>query len=55
MSGPVTTGRTDLSRDEGVPGPRPRCGHGYYGAYLLGPDGNKIHAVYRGDIPPDRH
>lgn len=38
-------------RDEGAPGPRPRYGQGYYGAYLRDPDGNKIHAVYRGDIP----
>lgn len=42
-------------RDEGAPGPRPRYGHGYYGAYLRDPDGNKIHVVYRGDIPPDWH
>jgi len=40
-------------RDEGAPGPRPRYGHGYYGAYLRDPDSNKIHVVYRGDIPPD--
>lgn len=37
-------------RDEGAPGPRPRYGQGYYGAYLRDPDGNKIHVVYRGDI-----
>ncbi|TBV16221.1 VOC family protein [Stutzerimonas kirkiae] len=37
--------------DEGPPGPRPRYGAGYYGAYLRDPDGNKIHIVYRGDIP----
>lgn len=34
----------------GNPGTRPRYGDGYYGAYLLDPDGNKIHIVYRGDI-----
>ena len=34
----------------GDPGPRPKYGKGYYGAYLLDPDGNKIHIVYRGDI-----
>src|SRR5690606_11338026 len=39
-------------RDEGAPGPRPRYGQGYYGAYLRDPDGNKIHVVHRGDIPP---
>jgi len=37
-------------RDEGAPGPRPRYGEGYYGAYLRDPDGNKVHLVYRGDI-----
>lgn len=37
-------------RDEGPPGPRPRYGDGYYGAYLRDPDGNKVHIVYRGDI-----
>ncbi|TBV06952.1 VOC family protein [Stutzerimonas kirkiae] len=37
--------------DEGPPGPRPRYGAGYYGAYLRDPDGNKIHLVHRGDIP----
>ncbi|MFM9926061.1 VOC family protein [Variovorax sp. H27-G14] len=36
--------------DEGAPGPRPRYGQGYYGAYLRDPDGNKIHVVYRGDL-----
>ena len=36
--------------DEGAPGPRPRYGDGYYGAYLRDPDGNKVHAVYRGDV-----
>lgn len=37
--------------DEGRPGPRPRYGIGYHGAYLRDPDGNKIHLVHRGDIP----
>jgi catechol 2,3-dioxygenase-like lactoylglutathione lyase family enzyme len=37
-------------RDEGAPGPRDRYGKGYYGAYLLDPDGNKVHIVYRGDL-----
>ncbi|WP_404994882.1 VOC family protein [Cupriavidus pauculus] len=35
---------------EGKPGPRPHYGHGYYGAYLRDPDGNKVHIVHRGDI-----
>ncbi|HEX2011244.1 MAG TPA: VOC family protein, partial [Roseateles sp.] len=38
-------------RDEGAPGPRPRYGEGYYGAYLRDPDGNKLHLVHRGDMP----
>lgn len=37
--------------DEGAPGPRPRYGDGYHGAYLRDPDGNKVHIVYRGDVP----
>lgn len=36
--------------DDGPPGPRPRYGDGYYGAYLRDPDGNKIHIVHRGDL-----
>lgn len=36
--------------DEGAPGPRPRYGAGYYGAYVWDPDGNKIHIVHRGDL-----
>jgi len=36
--------------DEGPPGPRPRYGAGYFGAYLRDPDGNKIHVVHRGDV-----
>lgn len=36
--------------DDGMPGPRSRYGHGYYGAYLRDPDGNKIHIVHRGDL-----
>jgi catechol 2,3-dioxygenase-like lactoylglutathione lyase family enzyme len=35
---------------EGAPGPRPRYGEGYFGAYLRDPDGNKLHVVFRGDI-----
>lgn len=37
-------------RCEGRPGPRPHYGHGYYGAYLRDPDGNKVHIAFRGDI-----
>ena len=32
---------------EGEPGPRPRYGEDYYGAYIRDPDGNKVHIVYR--------
>ena len=38
--------------DEGMPGPRPHYGDGYYGAYLRDPDGNKVHVVHRGDLQP---
>ncbi|MFJ6025664.1 VOC family protein [Brevundimonas sp. NPDC092305] len=33
-------------RDNGPPGPREQFG--YYGAFVLDPDGNNIEAVYRG-------
>jgi catechol 2,3-dioxygenase-like lactoylglutathione lyase family enzyme len=32
-------------RDDGPPGPRPEYTPGYYGAFLLDPDGNSIEAV----------
>ncbi len=38
--------------NEGAPGPRPRYGEGYYGAYLRDPEGNKLHLAYRGDVIP---
>jgi hypothetical protein len=38
--------------DDGAPGPRPHYGDGYFGAYLRDPDGNKVHLVHRGDLPP---
>ena len=37
--------------DEGAPGPRPHYSPGYYGAYLRDPDGNKLHLVFRSDLP----
>ena len=37
-------------RDNGAPGPR--RDFGYYGAFVLDPDGNNIEAAYRG---PDAH
>ena len=40
-------------KDEGRPDIRPHYGHGYFGAYLRDPDGNKLHIVYRGDLLPD--
>ena len=40
--------------DDGAPGPRPRYGAGYYGAYLRDPDGNKLHIVHRADLLPRR-
>ena len=32
-------------RDHGAPGPRPQYHQGYYGAFVLDPDGNNIEAV----------
>ncbi|TMM07829.1 MAG: VOC family protein [Actinobacteria bacterium] len=33
-------------RDNGPPGARPEYHRGYYGAYLLDPDGNNVEAVF---------
>jgi catechol 2,3-dioxygenase-like lactoylglutathione lyase family enzyme len=35
-------------RDDGAPGPRPQYSEGYYGAFLLDPDGNSAEAVHHG-------
>jgi catechol 2,3-dioxygenase-like lactoylglutathione lyase family enzyme len=35
-------------RDNGAPGLRPEYSEGYYGAFVLDPDGNNIEAVYHG-------
>jgi catechol 2,3-dioxygenase-like lactoylglutathione lyase family enzyme len=32
-------------RDNGAPGPRPQYHPGYYGAFVLDPDGNNVEAV----------
>src|SRR4051794_13793938 len=32
--------------DNGAPGPRPEYHPGYYGAYVLDPDGNNVEAVF---------
>jgi catechol 2,3-dioxygenase-like lactoylglutathione lyase family enzyme len=48
----VSLGVADLARSRafsekalGPPGPRPRYHPGYYGAFVLDPDGNNIEAV----------
>lgn len=33
-------------RDNGAPGPRPQYSAGYFGAYVLDPDGNNVEAVF---------
>lgn len=38
-------------RDNGAPGLRPEYHPGYYGAFILDPDGNNIEAVHHGDTP----
>lgn len=35
-------------KDNGAPGERPKYHPGYYGAFVLDPDGNNIEAVYHG-------
>jgi catechol 2,3-dioxygenase-like lactoylglutathione lyase family enzyme len=34
-------------KDNGAPGPRPHYGPGYYGAFVIAPDGHNIEAVCR--------
>jgi catechol 2,3-dioxygenase-like lactoylglutathione lyase family enzyme len=35
-------------REDGEPGPRPQYSAGYYGGFVLDPDGNSVEAVYQG-------
>ncbi|HST33386.1 MAG TPA: VOC family protein [Solirubrobacteraceae bacterium] len=35
-------------RENGPPGPRPHYGEGYYGAFVLDPDGHNVEAVFHG-------
>jgi catechol 2,3-dioxygenase-like lactoylglutathione lyase family enzyme len=35
-------------RDNGAPGPRPEYSAGYYGAFVLDPDGHNVEAVFHG-------
>lgn len=35
-------------RDNGAPGPRTKYSEGYYGAFVLDPDGHNIEAVFHG-------
>jgi catechol 2,3-dioxygenase-like lactoylglutathione lyase family enzyme len=37
--------------DNGPPGVRPRYHRGYYGAFVLDPDGNNVEAVHHGAVP----
>jgi catechol 2,3-dioxygenase-like lactoylglutathione lyase family enzyme len=41
-------------RDNGAPGERPRYHPGYYGAFVLDPDGNNIEAVFHDRAAPAR-
>jgi len=36
-------------RDNGAPGPRPEYSEGYYGAFVLDPDGHNVEAVCHSD------
>lgn len=42
-------------RDDGPPGPRPQYSEGYYGAFLLDPDGNSVEAVHHDDTRGGGH
>ncbi|HEX4482526.1 MAG TPA: VOC family protein [Solirubrobacteraceae bacterium] len=35
-------------REHGAPGERPHYGEGYYGAFVLDPDGHNVEAVFHG-------
>jgi catechol 2,3-dioxygenase-like lactoylglutathione lyase family enzyme len=35
-------------KDNGAPGPRPEYSEGYYGAFVLDPDGHNVEAVFHG-------
>jgi catechol 2,3-dioxygenase-like lactoylglutathione lyase family enzyme len=37
-------------RSDGEPGPRPKYGEDYYGAFLLDPDGNSVEAVHYDEV-----
>ena len=37
-------------RSDGEPGPRPKYGEDYYGAFPLDPDGNSVEAVHYDDV-----
>jgi len=39
--------------DAGAPGPRPHYTAGFYGAFVIDPEGYKIEAVVREALPPD--
>jgi catechol 2,3-dioxygenase-like lactoylglutathione lyase family enzyme len=39
-------------RDNGPPGPRPEYSAGYYGAFVLDPDGHNVEAVYHAPKRP---
>lgn len=39
-------------RDNGAPGLRPEYGDGYYGAFVIDPDGHNVEAVCHGAVPP---
>ena len=39
----------DGGRDNGAPGPRPEYSAGYYGAFVLDPDGHNVEAVCHED------
>jgi predicted lactoylglutathione lyase len=43
-----TAGLAAGGRDNGAPGERAEYHRGYYGAFLLDPDGNNVEAVWHG-------
>ncbi len=41
-------------KDNGPPGLRPQYSGNYYAAFVIGPDGHNVEAVYHGDDPSRR-
>jgi catechol 2,3-dioxygenase-like lactoylglutathione lyase family enzyme len=46
-------GLARAAKDAGAPGPRPQYSAGFYGAFLIDPDGYKVEATWRSALTRD--